>query len=164
MTFKSYSQAGQDKWVYDRLGSSGFFLDLGCNHPIEINNTYALEEMGWKGFLVDSDEHCVRLCRATRFEQVYQADLSKPHDFWVNLPSSIDYLSLDVDNSTLDCLKLIPFATHSFKVATIEHDSYRFGNGPRDAIRTIMLEQGYRIAVADVAHEDCVFEDWWYRP
>lgn len=29
--------------------NSGFFLDIGANDPIKINNTYLLEKRGWKG-------------------------------------------------------------------------------------------------------------------
>ena len=48
--FISHSQAGQDKFVYDTLGKSGTFLDIGCGFPIEINNTYALEQIGLAWF------------------------------------------------------------------------------------------------------------------
>lgn len=37
----------------DRRG--GFFLDVGCGHPIEDSNTYYLEtRLGWSGFGVDA--------------------------------------------------------------------------------------------------------------
>lgn len=49
---KSYSQFGQDFFVYDMIfgkKKDGFFLDIGANDPIEINNSYLLEQNGWKG-------------------------------------------------------------------------------------------------------------------
>ena len=46
-----YSQCGQD-WFLDFLFSyknNGFFLDIGGNDPIFINNTYFFEKKGWEG-------------------------------------------------------------------------------------------------------------------
>ena len=51
-----YSQAGQDRFVYTIHGDApGTFLDVGCHHPIYISNTYALEQIGWRGLLIDID-------------------------------------------------------------------------------------------------------------
>jgi len=40
----NYSQAGQDLFVLMCLDGkeNGTFLDLGCHHPSNINNTYLL--------------------------------------------------------------------------------------------------------------------------
>lgn len=49
---ESFSQSGQDKFIYWMVfgeGYKGFFLDVGGNDPIEINNTYFLERKGWTG-------------------------------------------------------------------------------------------------------------------
>ena len=162
--FVSRSQAGQDKWVYETLGPGGFFVDLGCNHPVLINNTYALEQVGWTGILVDTDDSCIRQCWTHRTSIALRADLTQPHEFWPTLPGHMDYLSLDVDESTLAALRHIPLDRIQFKLATIEHDSYRLGTEPRDAIRAIMHHHGYKIAFADVTHEGCAYEDWWYHP
>jgi len=54
---KSYSQAGQDKFVYALLKNKNqkecVYLELGANRPIKINNTYNLELLGWKGLSID---------------------------------------------------------------------------------------------------------------
>lgn len=50
---KKYSASGQDIFVYHMVfgaKNTGFFLDIGANDPVKINNTYLLEENGWKGF------------------------------------------------------------------------------------------------------------------
>ena len=40
---KSYSQSGQDLFVYNLMkGKPGTFLDLGCSLPKKINNTNLL--------------------------------------------------------------------------------------------------------------------------
>lgn len=49
---ESYSQCGQDAFIYWMIfgaGYEGFFLDIGGNDPIKINNTYLFEQKGWKG-------------------------------------------------------------------------------------------------------------------
>ncbi len=53
-TMKSYSQCGQDLFVYYlNEGKPGKFLDLGCSLPKKINNTYLLELNGWDGISLD---------------------------------------------------------------------------------------------------------------
>lgn len=34
----------------------GFFVDVGCYHPVLINTTYALYRRGWRGINIDIDE------------------------------------------------------------------------------------------------------------
>ena len=52
---KHYSQMSQDLFVNHLLDSSeGFFVDVGCYEPKFINNTYMLEEKGWRGLLIDT--------------------------------------------------------------------------------------------------------------
>jgi FkbM family methyltransferase len=51
-----YSQHNEElvirDFFQDRRG--GFFLDVGCGHPIQASNTYYLEkQLGWKGIGVD---------------------------------------------------------------------------------------------------------------
>ena len=48
MRFESLSQAGQDKFAYERIGNSGTFLDIGCGYD-DGSNTLALERLGWTG-------------------------------------------------------------------------------------------------------------------
>ena len=47
-----YSQYGQDLFIYKMLMNQkkeGFFLDIGGNDPIEINNSFLFEKNGWSG-------------------------------------------------------------------------------------------------------------------
>lgn len=57
-------QAEQDKFVLNILNNkkNGFFLELGSNHPIIINNTYVLEkEYNWKGIMVEYDKKMAKI-------------------------------------------------------------------------------------------------------
>ena len=180
MTFHSRSQAGQDRFVHALLPKTdGTFLEIGSNHPIEINNTFALEQLGWRGLLVDNDDVCAKLCRELRASPVLQADATQvdwesalldavtagvpPFEFFTG-PSRrvrIDYLSLDVDAATLATLLRMPLDFVKFNVITIEHDAYRFGPGPRDAMRQLLHAQGYLLLCGNVTDNGMAFEDWW---
>jgi hypothetical protein len=55
----NYSQAAQDLFVLSCLSgkTNGTFLDLGCSHPTNINNTFLLEkDFNWSGLSIDIDE------------------------------------------------------------------------------------------------------------
>ena len=173
--FKSHSQAGQDIFVKRMLIDTGicpigFYLDIGCNHPFDLSNTYALEQQGWTGLLMDNDAVAVEMCRKERSAKnfIAQADATKyKFEGWIgNLkPGGIDYLSLDVDFCTSDTLtNMLANTDLVFRVATIEHDSYRFGPGPRDYMRGLMREAGYELICQDVSHGGHPYEDWWATP
>lgn len=56
---KYYSQFGQDVFVLDNIfknKQSGFFVDIGGNHPIHCSNTYLLEKNGWSGIAVEPQD------------------------------------------------------------------------------------------------------------
>ena len=58
---KSYSISGVDL-IIDRMFSKvqkGFYIDLGCNHPIKHNNTYLLHKRGWNGINIDADSRSI---------------------------------------------------------------------------------------------------------
>jgi FkbM family methyltransferase len=57
MKFQYFSsQVGQDEWVCKMLNYKpyGYFVDIGANDGITINNTYCLEkELNWRGLCVE---------------------------------------------------------------------------------------------------------------
>jgi FkbM family methyltransferase len=40
---------------------NGYFIDVGCNHPVYNNNTYLLYKRGWSGINVDIDKKSIQL-------------------------------------------------------------------------------------------------------
>ena len=65
---KSYSFGGCDLLI-DYIFKSkkkGFYLDIGCQHPILNNNTYILNKRGWNGINIDLDEKNIRLFNLER--------------------------------------------------------------------------------------------------
>lgn len=169
--FESHSQAGQDVFVYETLVKgrgiiNGTFLDIGACEPINLSNTYALEQIGWRGLLVDNDPGSELVCQPVRTSPFLLADATRI-DWFTVLPKyfgelrQIDYLSLDVNGATLDVLREMPLYVWRFAVITIEHDSYRFGPERRDAMRGILNKHGYRLERKDICHGGVPFEDWW---
>jgi hypothetical protein len=172
--FVSHSQAGQDQWVYDLLVEpeqlfDGTFLDIGSNDPVKLNNTYALEQLGWHGFLVDAVTDYWDATYRERNSPFILADARSIqwHGVLRNYaPGVFDYLSLDVDAATLGALVNLLEAGVRWRTATIEHDAYLVGDRPRKAIREEMKAHGYTLVRADVevVCPDGVrrpFEDWW---
>ena len=182
--FVSHSQAGQDRWVYETLVrgqgiTHGTFLDIGCAWPIELNNTYALEQLGWRGVLIDWNGACIAECRMLRKKTPsYAADatLIDWHEFAVApvyardeelvLRPQFDYLSLDIDDQpdepskTVKCLENILAAGLTFRAITVEDDRYRLGDRVLVGIMEL-LAPSYNIFDLSVAHDGCVYETWW---
>lgn len=56
---KSYSQVGQDIWVYKEVFQNkrnGFFVDLGSADGLTLNNTFLLEaRFNWKGICIEAN-------------------------------------------------------------------------------------------------------------
>lgn len=156
----------------------GSFLEIGSNNPVEINNTYLLEtELGWRGLLVDNSFDSMQACEKMRKSAFLMTDASMPQD-WVGAlrqaeeinhgaslhpPRYVDYLSLDVDEATLACLKNLPLDRVTFRVITCEHDEYR-RPGTRDAMVAILRQHGYDILCADVCDQGLSFEIWAVCP
>ena len=60
---KSYSMDGADLVVekYFKETVNGFYVDLGCYHPIKHNNTMLLYQKGWRGINIDINEFSIKL-------------------------------------------------------------------------------------------------------
>ncbi len=176
MTFHSYSQAGQDQFVWETIGKperrlNGTFLDVGCGHPLTINNTAGLERMGWRGLLVDNSQEAVDACVGTRLSPVIKGDatsldwnavLATHLPQWNGTP--LDFLSLDIDEATPAALNAILSTGAIFRVICVEHDAYRHGSLLRDPIRKRLAKHDYDLVCADVRHAGLPFEDWHVHP
>ena len=169
----SFSQASQDRFVCALLPhflkpqDPSYYLEIGAFHPIEINNTYFLEcSLHWKGVSIDISDDYVgfwEVCRANPLliEDALQSDYAA---ILSDFPTTIDYLSLDIDGGYETVLERLPFDRYLFRVITIEHDAYRFGDSHRQKEREILFRHGYYLLCADVANKGYVYEDWWVHP
>lgn len=155
-----YSQAGQDKWVLDKIGANGTYLEIGASHPVHINNTYLLEQNGWKGLSIDIDNSNLNHWYNYRTNPLIIADALTFDYHDVN---RIDYLQLDIEPSenTYNCLLRILNTTKTrFSVITYETDAYiddRFVKPSREILQSL----GYELAVPDVMSDFGPFEDWY---
>jgi len=63
----SYSQLKEDIIISKILKySKGFYVDIGCNHPIRNNNTYLLYKRGWNGLNIDLSKLNIDLFKVFR--------------------------------------------------------------------------------------------------
>ena len=164
------SQANQDEFVvtllYDLLGKEdpGYYLEIGAGDPMHINNTYILEKnYGWQGISIDILPNLMSRWLSVRsnpllLEDAIQLDYSS---LLAEFPSVIDYLSLDIDGYYDEVLRKVMLSSHIFKVITIEHDTYRYGDIYRNREREILIGLGYHLLCSDVSLDGHSFEDWW---
>lgn len=59
----SYSFTGEDRIlegiIKPRITETGFYVDVGCNHPVFLSNTYLFYKRGWKGICVDANKKLI---------------------------------------------------------------------------------------------------------
>ena len=165
---KSYSNDGQDVFVSAISSEKGFFLDIGCNHPMTDNNTYALELLGWNGILIDYIPVMIEKCKETRKSPAFLHDCSQLD--WRaflkenNVPKVIDYISLDVDDANTEVIKNFPFDEYEFKIMTFETDVYKRENARKTpCIEALAPYPFYKMILENsiVSWCDYVAEDWW---
>lgn len=64
----------------------GFFVDVGANHPITDSQSFHLEQLGWRGLLIEPlPSYCEQL-RAHRTSTVIQCACSSPDNHGKTLP------------------------------------------------------------------------------
>ena len=178
-----FSQACQDKFILNVLSEkkNGFFLEIGSNHPIYINNTYTLEKnYDWKGIMVEYDCSFLDLYKEHRPNSIHVINDATKIDYKNifeinNMPIEMDYLQIDLDvnnRSTLTTLEILDndiFDKYKFATVTFEHDIYT-GNyfDTREKSRQIFNKRGYICVFQDVSiffnNEIFVFEDWYVHP
>jgi len=170
----SYSQASQDSFVYTLLygllgkKDVGYYLDIGAYDPILISNSYLFEKhFQWLGVSIEISTEFENRWKSTRKNPLIIQDATQSDYISIldAFPREIDYLSLDVDGYYDVVLERIFLSDHIFKVLTVEHDFYRFGDVFRNKERSILFSQGYYLLCPDVVIEGYgSFEDWWIHP
>lgn len=167
------SQSTQDEFVYtilyDLLGKrdAGFYLEIGAGDPIHINNSYAFEKhCGWKGLSIDISPSFIPLWHKARNNPLLLKDATQLDygSILEGFPQVMDYLSLDIDGLYDTVLRKVMHSNHIFKVITIEHDAYRYGDIYRNKEREILAAYGYYLLCSDVSNDGSPYEDWWIHP
>ena len=68
----SYSMFGEDIFIekFFKKRPKGFYVDVGCYHPLDGNNTYLLYKKGWHGINIDLNETSIDLFNKARKNDV----------------------------------------------------------------------------------------------
>jgi hypothetical protein len=172
-------QSNQDKFVLNILKEkkNGFFVELGSNHPININNTYLLEKKyDWKGIMIEYDNSFLELYKHYRensIHVIYDATQINYKQLFENnkVPLSIDYLQIDLEPTngstiiTLQKLDTEVLDKYKFATITFEHDIYRTNiYNTRSESRSILKKRGYVCVFEDVNDNGSPYEDWYVHP
>lgn len=176
---ESNSQIGQDIFVSKMLDGkkNGYFLEIGSNDPIHINNTYFLEKnYNWTGLMIDYDASFEESYKKIRPNSHYMIGDAVEMNYSeklesLNFPKDMDYLQIDLEVSngstlnTLFNLDMNVFNKYRFATVTFEHDIYT-GNyyDTRNISRQIFESNGYVMVFSDVRNGSCPFEDWYVHP
>ena len=64
----SYSMFGEDVFVekFFKKKLKGVYVDVGCYHPLDGNNTYLLHKKGWHGINIDLNQTSIDLFNKAR--------------------------------------------------------------------------------------------------
>ena len=131
---KSYSFGGCDLLI-DYIFKSkkkGFYLDVGCQHPVSNNNTYLLYKRGWHGINIDLDPKNIRLFNLERPKEInickcVSSNNSKKDLFFFHPGSPINSLEKKTtkDKSNFSLKKIKTFTLNSiledYKIRHIDY-------------------------------------------
>lgn len=167
----------QDLFVQLLLGNKGYYVDIGAGNGERepcASNTYWLEELGWTGILIEYDPQYTSEGRRLRPNSHFICGNALALDYiqlfkQCNAPKVIDYLSIDIEPSSLAALVRFPFGEFDFKVLTIEHDLYNmpYGKIQKRDLSLFMKDKPYIKIVEDVGLSDSTtrfLEDWYINP
>ena len=172
-----YSDAKQDQFAANilKFKKDGYCVDIGSCHSIISNNTYYFQEFDWTSISVEieisyNQSYSTRKSGVHLNQNALEVNYKEVFGEY-EFPQSIDYLSLDVDTLSLTILNILPLDEYRFKVITIEHDGYLYGDQYRTPQRELLTSKGYFLLCSNVYVEqpgydgkEFPFEDWWIDP
>ena len=83
--------------------NDGFYVDIGCQHPISNNNTYLLFNKGWSGINIDLDKRNIELFKISRpldlnLNYAISNEVGEAKLYYYHNSSPINTLSYKVSN------------------------------------------------------------------
>jgi len=169
----NYSQADQDIWVLSMLDGlhNGTYLDIGAGWPEHTSNTALLElQFDWHGVSLDYQDVYPDMWAAAGRKSFVKGN-GQTVDFdqlLCNMPSVIDYLSIDCDPGwvTFEILQRIPWDRYKFRLITFEHECHAEGPVIKHASRDFLWSHGYELVANNISDQGiaCDYEDWWAHP
>ena len=91
--------------------ASGFFAEVGANHPTEGSQTWHLEQAGWTGVLVEPQPDLAAFLITARKAKVFAVACSSPENAGRSLP-----LHIDGARSALDPDRMAPGAQAAYVI------------------------------------------------
>jgi len=172
-----YSDAKQDQFAANilKFKRDGYCVDIGSCHSVISNNSYYFQGLDWSSISIEiergyNESYSTRTNGVHLNKNALEVNYKETFEEY-EFPKSIDYLSLDVDTISLDVLRILPLDEYRFKVITIEHDGYLYGDKYREQQRNLLNSYGYLLLCSNVYVEqpgyegkECPFEDWWIDP
>jgi len=171
--YHNYAQSDQDIWVLSMLDGlhNGTYLEIGAGWPEHISNTALLElNFGWRGISLDYQDVYPDMWQAAGRKSFVKGN-GQTVDFdllLANMPSVIDYLSIDCDPGwvSFEILQRIPWNQYKFRLITFEHECHSEGPAIKNASREFLWSQGYQLVANNISHIGIAldYEDWWAHP
>jgi FkbM family methyltransferase len=91
--------------------TSGYFVEVGANHPTEGSQTWHLEQTGWTGVLVEPQPELAAFLVTSRKARVFTNACSSPENAGQSLP-----LHVDGPRSALDRDRMSPGAQAAYVI------------------------------------------------
>ena len=172
---KSYSFGGCDLLI-DYIFKSkkkGFYLDLGCQHPVSNNNTYLLYKRGWNGINIDLDPKNIRLFNLERPDEInickcVSSDNSKKDFFFFHSGSPINSLEKKTtkDKSNFSLKKIETFTLNSIledcKIQNIDYFNLDVEGHELDVLKNFNIQK-YKPKVISVEFIDFQMNELEFR-
>jgi len=90
---------------------SGYFVEVGANHPTHGSQTWHLEQIGWTGVLVEPQPDLAAFLVTSRKARVFANACSSPENAGQSLP-----LHIDGARSALDRDRMAPGAEAAYVI------------------------------------------------
>jgi hypothetical protein len=103
----SYAHTGEDRLIESMLKpiitEKGFYVEVGCNEPIFISNTFSLYKKGWNGICIDANETLIKKYARLRPQDIavtaLVSDENTTRDYFIyanNVLSSTEQMNIDI--------------------------------------------------------------------
>ena len=131
-----FSFSGVDILIQNifRNKKKGFYIDIGCQHPIKNNNTFLLYKKGWTGINVDLDQSNIDLFNSSRpsdynlniavSNKVGEVDLFYFHD--KSPINTIDEKTSKFQNAKVQSIKKVKTNTLNNIIQTSNYSEKKF--------------------------------------
>jgi len=151
------SQLKQDLFAL-QAAKNKTYIEIGAAYPRKINNTFLLEQQGWKGFHIELNESCKPSWEEdTERNNTIYWDNAITFDYLKaltenNLPNHIGYLSVDIEppKNTFAALKKVIEQGITFDCITFEHDKYQSDINYDPIVTEYLKGYEYKVAVENV--------------